>query len=67
MNLELKGIFKLCIGRVSDNLICKKRAYRVKNLATFILNQEKKKYRTYSCVDSDDVGLKITKSEKIRF
>ena len=29
-NLELRDIFKICIGRVSDNLICKKRPYRVK-------------------------------------
>lgn len=47
INLELKVIFKMRIGRVSGKLICKKRLHRVKNAATFILNQEKNKYRTY--------------------
>ena len=67
MNLELKDIFKLCIGRVSDNLIRKRRPYRVKNSATFILNQEKTNIEHILDVDSDHLGLKMTKSEKIRF
>ena len=66
-NLELKDIFTICIGRVSDNLICKKRPYRVKNSATFILNQEKANIEHILDVDSDDLGLKMTKSENVRF
>ena len=66
-NLELKDIFRMCIGRVSHNLICEKRPYRVKNSATFILNQEKANIEHILDVDSDDLGLKITKSENVRF
>ena len=54
-NLELKDIFTICIGRVSGNLIC------------FILNQEKANIEHILDVDSDDLGLKMTKSENVRF
>ena len=59
-NLELKDIFTKCIGKVSDNLICK-------NSATFILNQEKTNIEHILDEDSDDLGLKMTKSENVRF
>ena len=66
-NLELKDIFKICVGRVSDNLICKKGPYRVKNSASFVLNQEKTNIEHILDVDSDDLKLKMRKSENVRF
>ena len=63
---RIKRHFQICIGRVSDNLICKKKPYRVKNSAAFILNREKTNMEYILDVDSD-LGLKMTKSENVRF
>ena len=48
-------------------MIRKKRPYRLKNSASFILNQEKTNTEHVLDVDNDDLGLKMTKSENVRF
>ena len=48
-------------------MIWKKRPYRLKNSASFILNQEKANIEHILDVDSDDLGLKTTKSENVHF
>ena len=38
-NADLKEIFQICTGNVNENLICKKRPYRVGETTTVIINQ----------------------------
>ena len=57
-NQELKEIFQICTGNVNENLICKKRPYRVRETATFIINQNTTKVVHPFDLETDDLGVK---------
>ena len=66
-NPDLKEIFQICAGNVNENLICKKRPYRVRETATFIINQNTTKVVHHFDLQTDDLGVKMALTENVRF
>ena len=66
-NPDLKEIFQIRTGNVNENLICKKRPYRGRETATFIINQNTTKVVHPFNLETDDLGVKMALTENIRF
>ena len=66
-NADLKEIFQICTGNVNENLICKKRPCRVGETTTFIINQNATKVVHPFDLETDDLGVKMTLTENVRF
>ena len=65
-NPGLKDIMKICSGRISQNFICVKRQFRVKQTSTFVVDLVRAKVLHPYDLDSDDCGLRMEKKENMR-